>query len=153
MQPPQAQPLHQDSPKSRYNIGLILGGVVAVLGFIGLLQTGKLNLWLILGVVAVGWSWFTNAKQYLIYQDALVVVYGSPRVKVFPFPDIADVDILSMPMGNRLRIRMVSGKRLIVSVRDIDQFHVRLNDALDNFGGNRGGNNIIDQAPEDRTPY
>ena len=153
MQPPQAQPLHQGSPKSRYNIGLIFGLVVTIVGLIGLVQSGALNLWLILGVAATAYSWFTQAKQYLIYQNALVVVYGRPRLKVIPFPEISHVEILVIPMGNRLRVRMVSGKRLVVSVRDVDEFRVRLDDALEKFNGTYGENKLIDQEPQNPTPY
>ena len=147
MQTPQAQPLYEDFPKSRFNITLILALAVVVIGLGGDIRLA------FLGIVGAAFSWLTTPRQFLIYQNALVVVYGRPRVKAIPFPDIADVDILSMPMGNRLRVRMVNGKRLVVSMRDIEQFRDRLNEALGNFGGNPGGSNIIDQPPEDRTPY
>lgn len=148
MEQPQEQPLHWDSPKSKWNLTLIFSIVVAVIG----LATGATFL-VILGLIGAGVNWFTNAKQFLIYQNALVVVYGRPRVKVIPFTEISHLEMLVLPMGNRLRVRMVSGKRLVVSVSDIDQFRARLDDALEKFNGDYSENKIIEQGPEDRTPY
>ena len=151
MEQPQEQPLHWDSPKTKFNLTLIFSLVVAVIG----LATGATFL-LILGLIGAGMNWLTNAKQYLIYKNALVVVYGRPRVKVIPYPDISHLEMLVMPMGNRLRVRMVSGKRLVVTVKDIDEFRTRLDDALEKFNGTYGENKIIeqiDQEPQDQTPY
>ena len=148
MQQPQEQPLHWDSPKSKFNVTLIFSLVVAVIG----LLTGATFL-LILGLIGAGFNWFTSAKQYLIYQNALVVVYGRPRVKVIPYPDISHLEMLVMPMGNRLRVRMVSGKRLLVTVKDIDEFRARLDDALEKFNGTYGESNIVEQEPDNPTPY
>lgn len=151
MEQPQEQPLHWDSPKSKYNLTLIFSLVVAVIG----LATGATFL-LILGLIGAAMNWFTNAKQYLIYQNALVVVYGRPRVKVIPFSDISHLEMLAMPMGNRLRVRLVSSKRLVVTVKDVDEFRTRLDDALEKYNDAYGGGKVIDQidqGPQDRTPY
>ena len=59
-------------------------------------------------------------------------------------------------MGNRLRVRMVSGKRLVVNVENIDEFRARLDDALEKFNGSYGERNVIeqiDQEPQNPTPY
>ena len=151
MAQPQEQPLHWDSPKSKYNLTLIFSVVVAVIG----LATGATFL-LLLGLLGAAMNWFTNAKQYLIYQNSLVVVYGRPRVKVIPFSDISHLEMLVMPMGNRLRVRLVSSKRLVVSVKDVDEFRTRLDDALEKYNGSYGQNKVIDQLdqePQDQTPY
>ena len=157
MEQPREEPLHWDSPKSKFNLTLIFSLVVAVIG----LATGATFL-LLLGLVGAGMNWLTNAKQFLIYQNALVVVYGRPRVKVIPYSDISHLEMLAMPMGNRLRVRMVNSKRLVVSVKDVDEFRTRLDDALEKYNGTYGQNKIIDQAhqanqldpePEDPTPY
>ena len=129
---------------------------MAILGFIGFVQSGALNLWLVLGIAVAAFSWFTNAKQYLVYQNALVVMYGRPRVKVIPYPDISHLEMLVMPTGNRLRVRLVSGKRLVVTVSDIDEFRARLDDALEKFNGSYGEQKIIEpveQEPQDPRPY
>ena len=145
MEQPQEQPLHWDGPKSKFNLTLIFSLVVAVIG----LATGATFL-LLLGLVGAGMNWFTNAKRYLIYQNALVVVYGRPRVKVIPYSDISHLEMLVMPMGNRLRVRLVNSKRLVVSVADPDEFRTRLDDALEKYNGSYGQNQMIDQP--DRGP-
>ena len=150
-QQPEEQPLHWDKPKSKYNLTLIFSLVVAVIG----LATGATFL-LILGLIGAGMNWFTTAKQYMIYKNALVVMYGRPRVKVIPYPDISHLEMLVMPTGNRLRVRLVSGKRLVVTVSDIDEFRARLDDALEKFNGTYGEQKMIDQVeqePQDPTPY
>ena len=148
MEKPREQPLHWDGPKSKYNLTLIFSLVVAVIGLV----TGATFL-LLLGLLGAAMNWFTNAKQYLIYQNALVVVYGRPRVKVIPYSDISHLEMLVMPMGNRLRVRMVSGKRMIVTVQDIDEFRDRLDDAMEKFNETYGQSNMIDQDTENSTPY
>ena len=146
MQQPQEQPLHWDGPKSKYNLTLIFSIVVAVIG----LATGATFL-LLLGLLGAGMNWFTNAKRFLIYQNALVVVYGRPRVKVIPYSDISHLEMLAMPMGNRLRVRLVNSKRLVVSVSDVDEFRARLDDALEKYNGTYGQSQIVDQGA-DRGP-
>jgi len=50
----------------------------------------------------------------------------------------------------------VSSKRLVVSVKDVDEFRTRLDDALEKYNGSYGQNKIIeklDQEPQDQTPY
>ena len=80
-------------------------------------------------------------------------MYGRPRVKVIPYPEISHLEMLVMPMGNRLRVRMVSGKRLLVTVSDVDEFRARLDDALEKFNGTYGERSIVEQDPQDPTPY
>ena len=144
----QEQPLHWDKPKSKYNLTLIFSLVVAVIGLV----TGATFL-LILGIIGAAFNWFTSAKQYQIFENALVVVYGRPRVKVIPYPEISHLEMLVMPMGNRLRVRMVSGKRLLVTVSDVDEFRARLDDALEKFNGTYGERSIVEQEPQDPKPY
>ena len=151
MEQPQEQPLHWDGPKSKFNITLIFSLVVAVIG----LATGATFL-LLLGLLGAAMNWFTSARQYLIYTNSLVVVYGRPRVKVIPYSDISHLEMLAMPMGNHLRVRMVNGKRLVITVNDVDQFRDRLDDAMKKFNESYGSSNIIDQfdpGPQDKTPY
>lgn len=147
MQSPQ-QPLYMDSPKSKFNVTLIFAMVVAVIG----LATGATFL-LILGLIGAVMNWFTSPKQFQIYQNALVIVYGKPRVKAIPFPDISHTEILVMPMGSRLRVRLINGKRVLVAVENIEEFRARLDDAMEKFNGTYGEGVIVDQEPEDPTPY
>ncbi len=145
---PQVQPLHSDRPRSKFNATLIFALVIAVIGLV----SGATFL-VILGLIGAGFSWFTNAKQYLIYTNSLVIVYGRPRVKVIPFPEISHLEMLVIPMGNRLRVRLVNGKRIMITAQDMDEFQTRLDEALEKFNSTFDPQNIIDQVPEDPRPY
>ena len=134
MQQTQEQPLHWDNHRTNLNLTFIFALIVAVVGVIG----ANYFLFLI-GIGVAIYSWLTNAKQYLIYRDALVIVYGRPRVKAFPFEEISHLETLSLPMGERLRVRMVNGNRLMLLTKDIDTFRVKLDEALEAFHGEQRG--------------
>ena len=95
------------------------------------------------------YSWLTNPKQYLIYRDALVIVYGRPRVKAIPFQEISHLETLALPMGERLRVRMVNGSRIMLMTKDSDTFRAKLDEALEAFhGGQRGTDYQRETTPE-----
>ena len=144
-------PLHADVPRSRLNVTLILAGIVALLGVLTVAQ-GQTDglIWLVLGFSGVGYAWLTTPKQFQIYTNALVIIYGTPRIKVIPYPEISHLDLLVVPIGNRLRIRLENGKRLMVSVQNPEEFQARLEDAMEKFRGSSDGGGIIDEGP---TPY
>ena len=144
-------PLHADVPRSRLNITLILAGVVALLGVLTVVQGNASGLlWLILGFAGVAYAWLTTPKQFQIYVNALVIVYGAPRIKVIPYPEISHLDLLAVPMGNRLRVRMENNSRLMISVQNLEEFQARLEEAMEKFRGSSDGGQIVDQGP---TPY
>ena len=143
----QNQPIHWDTPKSRLNITLILSLGIFV---IGLFSNPVL---VILGVAGAAFTWFTNPKHYLIYENALVITYGRPRVKAFPFAEISHLEMLVLPMGNRLRVRMVSGRRVMVAAKNIDEFRDRLDEALEKFNGSYQRQQLQDEGQENSTPY
>ena len=144
----QQQPLYWDTPKSTLNISLILSLIVFIIG----LFSGPVLI--VLGIAGAAFSWFTNARQYYIYPDALVIAYGRPRVKVFPFNQISHLEMLVLPTGNRLRVRMVNGRRLMVAAKNIEEFRDHLDDALAKFGGGDYQREQLPyEGPEDSTPY
>ena len=132
MEQPEPQPIYADGPKPGLNITLILALVVVVLGLLDAMN-GSFPILLILGLVVVAFNWFTTAKQYLIYENALVVVYGRPRVKAVPFDGISHVELLELPMGARLRVRMHNGGRIMITTQNIEEFRDRLDEALARF--------------------
>jgi hypothetical protein len=144
----QNQPIHWDTPKSRLNITLILSLGIFVIGLFT--QSPVL---LVLGVAGAAFTWFTNAKQYLIYENALVIAYGRPRVKAFPFAEISHLEMLVLPMGNRLRVRMVNGRPVMVAAKNIDEFRDRLDEALEKFNGSYHRQQLQDEGQENSTPY
>ena len=133
MQQTQEQPLHWDNHRTNLNLTFIFALIVAVIGILGQ------PVLFVIGVGVAIYSWLTNPKQYLIYRDALVIHYGRPRVKAYPFQEIAHLELLTLPIGDRLRIRMTNGRRLMLLTKDTETFRTKLDEALDAFhGGQRG---------------
>ena len=143
MQETQQEPLHWDSHRTNLNLTLIFSLVVAVIGIMGQ------PLLFVIGVGVAIYSWLTTPKQYLIYRDALVIVYGRPRVKAYPFQEIANLELLTLPIGDRLRVRMANGRRLMLLTKDTETFRAQLDEALAAFhGGQRGTDYDQETSPE-----
>ena len=145
MQETQQEPLHWDSHRTNLNLTLIFSLVVAVIGIMGQ------PLLFVIGVGVAIYSWLTTPKQYLIYSDALVLVYGRPRVKSYPFQEIANLELLTLPIGDRLRVRMANGRRLMLLTKDTETFRAQLDEALAAFHGGQQGTDY-DQETGSETP-
>ena len=128
MTPSPDQPIHWDRHRSNLNLTLILGLVVAVFALFS-----SNFLLFVAGMGAAGYSWLTTAKQYWIYYDALIIVYGRPRVKVVPFALVSRIELLSLPTGDRLRVQLVTGRPVFLVARDTETFRERLDTALQEF--------------------
>ena len=130
----QETPIYWDQHATKWNLTLIFSLVVVVLGFV------MANILLIvLGVVMAGYSWLTTPRQFLLYRDSMVVVYGMPRTRVISFAEISHVELLALPFGERLRIRMMSGGRMMLMMRDPGAFRAHLEDALAHYHGEQSG--------------
>jgi hypothetical protein len=129
------RPLHSDKHRVPVNLTLILALVVAALGLYGIVIQGKPNaeLTLIAGLAVAAYSWFTSPREYQIYQNALVIVYGRPRVKVIYFNQVSHLETLSVGFGDRLRVRLRNGRREVLHMRDPQTFRDRFQGALDDF--------------------
>jgi len=134
MQQTQEQPLHWDSHRTNLNLTFIFALIVAVIGIFG--QNPVL---FVIGIGVAIYSWLTTPKQYLIYRDALVIIYGRPRIKPYPFQEISHLEALSLPIGERLRVRMTNGKRIMLLTKDSETFRARLDEALEAFHGGQQG--------------
>ena len=131
-------PIYWDQHASRWNLTLIFALVVAVLGFItGYLLTA-------LGLAMAAYSWFTTPRQYLLYRDRMMIVYGMPRTRVIPFAEISHAEILALPFGERLRLRMVAGNRMMLMMRDPSAFMGHLEDALSRYHGEQTGGGVVE---------
>jgi len=133
MQQTQEEPLHWDNHRTKLNLTFIFALVVTVIGILG-----QPPLFVIGAGVAI-YSWLTTPKQYLIYRDSLVIIYGRPRIKLYPFQDMAHLELLTLPIGDRLRVRMVNGSRIMLLTKDSDTFRAKLDEALEAFHGGQGG--------------
>ena len=130
----QENPIYWDQHATKWNLTLIFSLVVVVLGFV------MVNILLIaLGVVMAAYSWLTTPRQFLLYRDSLVVVYGMPRTRVISLAEISHVELLALPFGERLRIRMMTGSRMMLMMRDPGAFRAHLEDALARYHGEQSG--------------
>ncbi len=138
----QQQPLHMDRHRSSFNVTLIFALAVVVLGLIN--QGPQGLLFVLLGVGFAAYTWLTTPREYLIYADALVIKYGTPRVRPIPFASISHLETLALPMGERLRIRMTDGKRTFLMAKDHDTFRQRLEEALGIYHQAQGGGEWVE---------
>ena len=137
METPREEPLYWDSNRRPTAVLFILASVTAVLGIFQWQGSGDPTL-LILGLGVSAYSWLTNAKSYVIFPERMVIIFGSPRKRIILFNQISHVEFLSLPtMGDRVRIRMMSGRGIMLQTKDTETFHDRLDEALNNFHGPR----------------
>ena len=148
MQPPQREPIHWDNHRGSVNITLILALGVVVIGLFS-----QETQFVVIGLAVGAYSWFTNPTRYFIYSDSLVVVYGRPRVRAIPFTEISHVEMLSLPIGNRLRVRLMNGRRVMLTARDSETFFDRLDEALNSFRGTTSTEETQQEgSPEEGSP-
>jgi len=145
-EPAQNQPIHSDQPARRLNLTLIAGIAVAVMGL------GRPEL-VLLGLAVAAYAWLTSPRQYQIYQNAVIIVYGTPRKKAIMFSDISHLEVLSLPVGERLRVRLINGRREMLSARNPVTFRQRLDEALDKFQGGQPKEELPGDVSQDTTPY
>ena len=128
----QTQPLYWDKHRIPVNLTIIFSLLVAVYGLYNFIQ-GAGPLLLVAGLGVGAYSWFTNPRQYWIYPDALVVVYGSPRTKVLSFSNVSHLEMRALATPDRLRVWPYQGRRIVLLARDPDKFNEELQQALDDY--------------------
>ena len=148
MNPTPDQPIHWDKHRGTVNFTLILALIIAVFG---LLQGNPMLV--IAGLAVASYSWLTTAKQYYIYRDVLVIVYGRPRVKLIAFARISHVELLKVPMGDRLRVQVLGGRPVILAAQDSETFLERLDRALEEFRDAHPEGEVGDDPQQARPPY
>ena len=109
------------------------------------------NAWLLI-VVGLGvgaYSWLTQPRQYRIYPDALVIMYGMPRNRRLPFSQIREIANDRNFMGDPLRVYTANRRRIPIQVHEPDEFYNHLEPALDDF---RRRHPEYRPPPEPQTP-
>lgn len=163
MQQDQVIPIHVDSPKSRRNPGLIISMIAAVVGMYLLVESGggTVQPLLILGVIGASYSWFVTPRQFRIYQNALVIKFGWPKLKVIPLSEITQMEKVEAHTGERLRVRLTNRRQIMVTVDNINEFRTRLDQARLNFDVTdvKSTSTVVEpgqdvyQEPEGPAPY
>ena len=113
------------------NFTLILAIVVAVIGALSALPL------LVVGLIVAAFSWLTTPSQYAVFSDRLIIYYGKPRVRHVLFDRVEQVELLSLPIGSRLRVRLEGGRMLFIQPRDAEEFQSQFQVALDSYRGDR----------------
>ena len=91
--------------------------------------------WLLI-VVGIGvgaYSWLTSPRQYRVYSDALVIMFGTPRNRSIHFSQIQEAVNDRGFMGDPLRVYTINRKRIAIQVRDPEEFHAHLDSAMAEF--------------------
>lgn len=112
---------------------------------------GSGNAWLliIVGLGVGAYSWLTSPRQYRVYPDALVIMYGMPRNRRLHFSQIREVANDRNFMGDPLRVYTSNRRRIPIQVHEPDAFYDYLEPALNDF---RRRNPEYMPPPEPQTP-
>ena len=123
------QLIYWDKHRIPVNLTLIFSVGVAIYGvYKYIVEHNYILVFAGLGVAA--YTWFTNPRQYLIYPDAMYVMYGKPRTKVIPFGHISRIEMRTLATPDRLRVHPKSGRRVVVMARDPEAFYEKLDEAF-----------------------
>lgn len=127
-EPQESQLVYWDKHRIPINLTVLFSLGVAIFG---VFQQAPL---LIIAGIAVGlYSWFTNPRQYRIYQDALVIIYGTPRTRTIHFSNVSHLEMRQLATPDRLRVHPINGRRVVLMARDPEAFHDQLQKALDEY--------------------
>ena len=64
---------------------------------------------LVIGALLSGGHWLLTPRRYEIYDDAVVVAYGRPRVKVVVYEEISEIEVATHALGTELRLHLTRG--------------------------------------------
>lgn len=133
----QYQPLYTAKDRVPFNLTLVLAVGITIWGLAGYLGFGfspqRPDLIIILGLAITAYTWLFTPREYFVYNDAVCVAYGRPRVKTIHFSNIASVEMGSLATIDQLRIRPVRGRRQSIRVRDPEAFYDQLEAALNAY--------------------
>ena len=98
-------------------------------------SSGRGSAWLlvIVGLGVGAYSWLTSPRQYRVYSDALIIMFGTPRRRTIHFSDIREVVLDRGFMGDPLRVYTVNRRRIPLQVREPEEMHQYLDGAVKEF--------------------
>ena len=98
-------------------------------------STNRGSAWLlvIVGLGVGAYSWLTSPRQYRVYSDALIIMFGTPRRRTMHFSDIREVVLDRGFMGDPLRVYTVNRRRVPLQVREPEEMHRYLDGAVKDF--------------------
>ena len=98
-------------------------------------RSGVGGAWLLIlvGLGVGAYSWLTSPRQYRVYSDALIIMFGTPRRRTIHFSDIREVASDRGFMGDPLRVYTNNRRRIPIQVREPEEMHRYLDSALADF--------------------
>ncbi len=90
---------------------------------------------LALGTVLAGGHWLLAARRYEIYEGALVVVYGRPRVKVVSYSEVREIEVKMHPLGTEIQLIRLNGGLVRLYPLHPREFHENLERAWEPHRG------------------
>ena len=137
MEQSQHLPLYAAKDRVPFNLTLVLALGIAVWGLAGIVgilpPPGNPEMIVVLGLAVTAYTWLFTPREYMVYNDAVCVAYGRPRVKTIHFSNIAVVEMGSPVSIDQLRIRPIRGRRQSIRVRDPETFYDQLETALNAY--------------------
>ena len=133
----QYEPLHADKHRSTFNFTLAVSLCAVAIGLYELSQDG-IGFLLIIGLTFAAFSWLTTPGWYMIYSDRLVIAYGKPRVRHVYFRQIDRVELITLPFGNRLLVRLRNSRRILIQPKDVEEFQSKFRGAIESYLQERG---------------
>ena len=129
--------IHWDKHRIPVNLTVIFALAVAVFGVYSMLSGSegaiRSEFIVILGLGTAVYSWLTNPRTYLVYSDALYIIYGKPRIKRIGFDNVSHLEMRQLATPDRLRVWPLQGRRVVLMARDPELFHDHLQQALDDY--------------------
>ena len=98
-------------------------------------STNRGSAWLlvIVGLGVGAYSWLTSPRQYRVYSDALIIMFGMPRRRMIHFSDIREVVLDRGFMGDPLRVYTTNRRRIPLQVREPEEMHRYLDGAAKEY--------------------
>ena len=152
MEQQQNQAIYWDKHRIPINLTVILAMFVVIYGLYLILQGTPNPGVLVVGLAVGAYSWLTNPRQFWIYPDALVLVYGKPRNRVISFTNLSHLEMRGQTAPDRLRAILHRGRHVVLMVRDPDAFNEQLQKALDEFQRLHPELGIGNYGPDDTPP-
>ncbi len=143
----QQTPYHRDRHRMPMNLTLIMALVVAFLGF-GVIGDPS-GFLLFVGLAVAAFSWLTTPKSYTVFDDRLVIMYGQPRIKVIPFQGIEKAELLTLAIGERVRVWLHRQRPVVLQPRDPQLFEAKLTEALGSYKGSYPEQQVEDEPTEE----
>jgi len=102
-------------------LGMFLVVLAIVVGAKGTDDVFDAGVILVIGLALFFSHWFLAPRHYNVYDDQLIISYGSPRKTAIPFEEITGIEVIRHRFGAELKVLRSAGR----AVR-IQPWHPRL---------------------------